>query len=199
MVPWLHFNSRKILATNLFPTCKCINFSTTSNILKKTETDLYSLLKIQPNATQKQIKSAYYKLSLILHPDKNVNPKTSHDKFTQLTEAYKILGSINSRRNYDRSRKVIQTASVSVKDTHFNDDDVKKHRVTASRHYDTWTQSHYANSMTLRDDRIKRDMLRDTDSSEEKEGRKSRFVIVASLVFVFIPFYVIKKLRNKDP
>uniref|UniRef100_A0A3Q3GXJ8 J domain-containing protein n=1 Tax=Kryptolebias marmoratus TaxID=37003 RepID=A0A3Q3GXJ8_KRYMA len=37
----------------------------------KGETTFYDILKVPPSATQSQIKTAYYKQSLIYHPDKN--------------------------------------------------------------------------------------------------------------------------------
>ncbi|KAM8853723.1 dnaJ (Hsp40) homolog, subfamily C, member 30b [Synchiropus picturatus] len=68
----------------------------------RSRTAYYDVLQISPNATQAQIKTAYYKQSLIHHPDKNPgNPDTTL-RFSEISEAYTVLGNINLRRKYDR-------------------------------------------------------------------------------------------------
>ena len=64
--------------------------------------DLYSVLEITPSATQQQVKDAYYKLSMKYHPDRNKGSPEAHRKFTDLTEAYSILGQHDLRRKYDK-------------------------------------------------------------------------------------------------
>ena len=64
--------------------------------------DLYAVMGVTPNATQQQIKEAYYELSMKYHPDKNRNSKEAHAKFTELTEAYSVLGSHDLRKRYDK-------------------------------------------------------------------------------------------------
>lgn len=81
----------------------CQFFSTksqnSSNLNKK---DLYSRMGLSPKATQKQIKEAYYKLSMKYHPDRNHdNPDATH-RFREITEAYSVLGDNHTRRKYDR-------------------------------------------------------------------------------------------------
>lgn len=64
--------------------------------------DLYSTLGVPPSATQQQVKDAYYKLSLKYHPDRNRGSMEAHQKFTQLTEAYSVLGQYELRKKYDK-------------------------------------------------------------------------------------------------
>lgn len=52
--------------------------------------DCYEILGIQKGASQKEIKTAYRKLSLRYHPDRNKNEKNG-DKFKQIIEAYQFL------------------------------------------------------------------------------------------------------------
>ncbi|XP_078681062.1 uncharacterized protein LOC144916002 [Branchiostoma floridae x Branchiostoma belcheri] len=61
----------------------------------------YDVLGVTPIATQTQIKSAYYKKSMQFHPDRN---KTAYaaDRFTEITEAYEVLGHVDLRRKYDQ-------------------------------------------------------------------------------------------------
>jgi DnaJ-class molecular chaperone len=72
--------------------------------MKKT---FYDLLGISSMASPEEIKKAYRKLALQLHPDKNPH-KDAAELFKQLTEAYKILSHAASRFSYDAS---LHTAS----------------------------------------------------------------------------------------
>lgn len=49
--------------------------------------DPYDILKIQPSATEAEIRKAYRKLSLILHPDKETGDEKA---FMMLTKAYQV-------------------------------------------------------------------------------------------------------------
>ncbi|XP_070591148.1 dnaJ homolog subfamily C member 30, mitochondrial [Erythrolamprus reginae] len=64
--------------------------------------DLYELLGVPSNATQTQIKAAYYKQSFLCHPDRNAGSVQAADRFIRLTQAYQVLGSLSLRKKYDR-------------------------------------------------------------------------------------------------
>lgn len=64
--------------------------------------DLYLRLGLTGDATQSDIKQAYYKLSKEFHPDRNKGCATSTAKFRSITEAYEILGNETGRAQYDR-------------------------------------------------------------------------------------------------
>ena len=63
----------------------------------------YSLLNVQANASQEEIKKAYRKLSLELHPDKNKSDPEKLEKFKKITSAYNILSNPDERAMYDSS------------------------------------------------------------------------------------------------
>jgi len=63
--------------------------------------DYYQILGISKNATQKEIKKAYYKLAFKYHPDKNRGDKVAEEKFKELAEAYEVLSDPDRRKNYD--------------------------------------------------------------------------------------------------
>lgn len=67
--------------------------------------NLYKILNLNPNASDKQIKKAYLKLALKYHPDKNKNKSKSSDEFIKIKNAYDILSNENSRAEYDNYLK----------------------------------------------------------------------------------------------
>ena len=63
--------------------------------------DYYDVLGVAKNASEAEIKSAYRKLALKYHPDKNQDDPSAEDKFKEAAEAYEILS--NSETRYIRS------------------------------------------------------------------------------------------------
>ena len=63
--------------------------------------DLYKVLGVEKTATQDEIKSAYRKLAMKYHPDRNPGDKAAEEKFKSITAAYDVLGDETKRRQYD--------------------------------------------------------------------------------------------------
>ena len=53
--------------------------------------DYYEVLGVVRTATDVEIKSAYRKLAMKFHPDKNPGDHTAEDKFKEAAEAYAVL------------------------------------------------------------------------------------------------------------
>ena len=66
-----------------------------------TKRDYYDVLGINKSANPEEIKSAYRKLAVKYHPDKNPGNKSAEDKFKEASEAYGILSDKNKKENYD--------------------------------------------------------------------------------------------------
>lgn len=64
-------------------------------------TDYYSTLNVKRDATTKEIRSAFKKLALSSHPDKNKDDPDAEAKFMEINEAYEILKDEGLRRKYD--------------------------------------------------------------------------------------------------
>jgi molecular chaperone DnaJ len=64
--------------------------------------DYYEVLGISQNASDQEIKSAYRRLALTYHPDKNPNDKSAEEKFKEAAEAYSVLCDSEKRARYDR-------------------------------------------------------------------------------------------------
>jgi curved DNA-binding protein CbpA len=62
--------------------------------------DFYQILGVEKTATDDEIKKAYRKLALRVHPDKNRAPE-SQDAFKKVGQAYANLSDAQKRRHYD--------------------------------------------------------------------------------------------------
>src|ERR671917_487220 len=67
------------------------------------EKDYYKVLGLSDSATEKQIKSAYRKLSKQYHPDQNPG---SEERFKDISAAYDVLGDAAKRKEYDEVRRL---------------------------------------------------------------------------------------------
>ncbi|KAL8278799.1 hypothetical protein RQP46_008868 [Phenoliferia psychrophenolica] len=65
--------------------------------------DYYSILGVSKTATDAELKSAYKKMALKHHPDRNPdNPDAASKKFKEISEAYEALSDSNKRAIYDQ-------------------------------------------------------------------------------------------------
>jgi molecular chaperone DnaJ len=64
--------------------------------------DYYEVLGIGRDATDQQIKSAYRKLALKFHPDRNPGDHTAEERFKEAAEAYAVLADSQKRELYNR-------------------------------------------------------------------------------------------------
>ena len=63
--------------------------------------DYYDVLGVKKNSNADQIKSAYRKLAVKYHPDKNKGDKAAEEKFKEASEAYHVLSNSERKQNYD--------------------------------------------------------------------------------------------------
>ena len=64
--------------------------------------DYYEVLGVAQNASASDIKSAYRKLAMKYHPDRNPDDASAEDKFKEASEAYEVLSDNDKRGRYDR-------------------------------------------------------------------------------------------------
>ncbi len=63
--------------------------------------DYYEVLGVNKSSSADQIKSAYRKLAVKFHPDKNEGDKGAEEKFKEASEAYHVLSNPERKQNYD--------------------------------------------------------------------------------------------------
>ncbi|HEY7058791.1 MAG TPA: DnaJ domain-containing protein, partial [Vicinamibacterales bacterium] len=64
--------------------------------------DYYEILAVSREASEQQIKSAYRKLALKYHPDRNPGDSEAEERFKEAAEAYAVLADRDKRSLYDR-------------------------------------------------------------------------------------------------
>uniref|UniRef100_H2MJZ9 DnaJ homolog subfamily C member 30, mitochondrial n=1 Tax=Oryzias latipes TaxID=8090 RepID=H2MJZ9_ORYLA len=150
--------------------------------LYKTKTGYYEVLQVTSVASQAQIKTAYYKQSFIYHPDRNAGSDDATARFSEISEAYTVLGNKALRRKYDRGllSPADLTAAVrpSAKDTSGGTFD-----------FDQFYKSHYSEQLQRqRDIRVRKEeiMNRKRETMEDRKlGRLFEVTIAVLLIFAF--------------
>lgn len=66
-----------------------------------TSTDYYEILGVSKGASEREIKSAYRKLAVKWHPDKNKSQEAER-RFKEINEAYEVLSDTKKRQAYDQ-------------------------------------------------------------------------------------------------
>jgi molecular chaperone DnaJ len=64
--------------------------------------DYYEILSVSRSASEQEIKSAYRKLALKYHPDRNPGDRQAEEHFKEAAEAYAVLGDPEKRARYDQ-------------------------------------------------------------------------------------------------
>ncbi len=88
--------------------------------------DYYYILGVDTTATESQIKSAYRKLSIKFHPDKNDGDKFFEDRFKDIQEAYEILSNFSKRSEYDIRLKSLSFGSNNTINNKKYEEELKK-------------------------------------------------------------------------
>jgi molecular chaperone DnaJ len=73
--------------------------SATANV---TKIDFYDVLGVSRDASDQELKTAYRRLAMQYHPDRNPGDSVAEEKFKECSEAYQVLSDADKRAAYDR-------------------------------------------------------------------------------------------------
>ncbi|MEN9693483.1 MAG: molecular chaperone DnaJ [Actinomycetota bacterium] len=75
------------------------------------EKDFYKVLGVSKTANQDEIKKSYRKLAKEFHPDANPDNAKAEARFKEVSEAYDVVGSADSRKEYDQFRDAVASGA----------------------------------------------------------------------------------------
>lgn len=190
-----YFNNRiavKLLKLNI----SSVNAKAKLSTRRKTH---YDTLKVSPNATHNEIKSAYYKLTLQYHPDKNKSD-TAREMFQDISNAYEVIGNYQTRKQYDRSIAVKygNVNQMQRPKTMHNENVPPSTQV----HYDfdEWTRAHYSSAFeTTQKKKYVYKMYTQAEQQSIKENKQNKVSgILAIVICTFLITFMHISERNKD-
>lgn len=172
--------------------------------------NFYEVLEVTPNATQSQIKAAYYRLSMKHHPDK---VDSSDNKFQQLTEAYETLGNVHARKTYNRGLFVRgpgrQDPNIEEIDSLINPKRRQPTHLgrTEKYNFDEFYKMHYPETLARRRNaKSEYEMYEKMKSERGITDRKkisfdevAGILIIALLIIIGIPAYVLDHSHDSPP
>lgn len=130
--------------------------------------DHYRILGVRRNASSKEIKAAFYHLSLIFHPDmqpkktkmnraNSYNAAISLEEYQRISAAYSVLSDSEKRKAYDRKRAASLTAFDKWRDE-----------------FEEWRYRRYYRKRLAEEGKSKGGEGGGEDESEEEEDRRRR-------------------------
>ena len=93
---------------------------------RKVQTN-YDILGVDRNASQKEIKTAYYSLSKTCHPDVNTSSE-AETQFREITDAYEVLANNESKRLYDSTIGNHFTQKKTINNSDINQENLNNYR-----------------------------------------------------------------------
>ena len=164
----------------------------------------YETLKVTQSSTQDDIKSSYYELSKMYHPDRNTSADAKK-KFQDLSVAYEVLGNFSKRKQYDRdltargtnaTQKPVYAAEEDPmagfyrsRKSNYNPSTSSATREEAQFDFDEWTRSHYGRSLqrSLEDKEKKKrreEILKEYKQELEREKSSALFSLALAIVLM---------------
>ena len=70
--------------------------------MRMAKRDYYDVLGVARDADEADVRKAYRRLAMKLHPDRNPDDKTAEEGFKEASEAYQVLSDAEKRSVYDR-------------------------------------------------------------------------------------------------
>mmetsp|Transcript_111694 Transcript_111694/g.315468 ORF Transcript_111694/g.315468 Transcript_111694/m.315468 type:complete len:503 (+) Transcript_111694:3-1511(+) len=128
------------------------------------DTAYYDIIGVPPDAEIAEIKKAYYKAALRVHPDKNPNDPEASQRFQQLAQAYQVLSDPKLRERYDQmGQEALSDAALPAIDPmlFFS-------MLFGSEQFERYIGKLY---IAMQTDHIAKDLKRDIERRQKSEGQ----------------------------
>lgn len=178
---------------------------TRSEPLYKTKTGYYEILEVSPASTQAQIKTAYYKQSFVYHPDRNAGSDEATVRFSEISEAYTVLGNKSLRKKYDRglltASDLTGTARPSAKASGKQQTESKRSVMGRESQggvfdFDEFFKSHYSEQLQRqRDIRVRKEEMLKKQQETVGDQKLGKFMEVGVGVLMLAAVCVILSLK----
>ncbi|XP_078039735.1 uncharacterized protein LOC144471506 [Augochlora pura] len=159
----------------------------------------YDTLEISPNATSNEIKSAYYKLTLEYHPDRNKSDQAKV-RFQNISDAYQVLSNFQLRKQYDRTIaiKYADIDKIQRTETAYSEKTMGR-----MYDYDEWLRAHYGRSFERRKaqkEQYAEYMHHRKQIKEINEERESsiKVAIVLSIIILIVLYITDRNVLKYD-
>ncbi|XP_056446416.1 chaperone protein DnaJ-like [Gadus chalcogrammus] len=179
-----------------------------STPLHKTKTGYYEVLEVSPGATHSQIKTAYYKQSFKFHPDKNAGSEEATRLFSDISEAYNVLGNQGLKKKYDRGilshSDLVGSSRPSAKETSSSTKPQPTSRTsvlgTESQKifdFDKFIKSHYGGQLQKqREVQVRKEEMMRKKESDIHEWKLDKILEMAVGVLVVIAVSIVFSLKK---
>jgi len=121
--------------------------------------DYYYILGIKRSSSTQEIKSAYRKLAVKFHPDKNDGDKFFEERFKDIQEAYEVLSHDLEKQQYDNQLRGNKTEN-------FDESNVRR--------YEEELKRKYAEELTKKEEEIKRKYQTSEQHAQEEVEKKKQ-------------------------
>lgn len=164
----------------------------------------YDNLEISPNATSAEIKSAYYKLTLKYHPDRNTSVEAK-DKFHAISDAYEVLSNPKTRKQYDMHGAAERGGPAGMKQGFKQSASIRRPQSSYNKkiyNFDEWNRQHYQIIFEKSQEkkqqyeahlRYKRNL-----KSPDELSLQNRIVGIVCGIIILFTIYLSAKMQNYD-
>lgn len=190
-----------------FKNCSAFSLSSVNDAKSASH---YDVLGITPHANQSEIKSAYYKLSKMYHPDKNEGSDEALQKFRDITAAYEVLGNYRLRKLYDKGLIHIADSGSRAKREEDDDGQTRFYKSRLKRdkpptatgrtpiyNFDEWSEAHYGETFA-RQKKARENHLRKVDIKSRNAGDIKSEITMWGIGLICMSFYLMSHYSQVD-
>ncbi len=135
--------------------------------------DFYYILGVSEHASDQEIKTAYRKLSLKFHPDKNNGEKFFEERFKQIQEAYKELSNPTSRKQYDEKLHQFNSSKYNRDNLKYKEEELRRKFEEQLRKKEEEIRKNYQN----KENKLKEDLFQKQNNSSDFKPSTSKEIL----------------------